>query len=361
MKNIFTLLGILAAIILFGGYLHRAGIRVTQQGADAAPATTTTEQDQFFATEDSPVRGEVEMFDPDRHYRNTPEGFDRVGRSAAAAERSAKPAVSETDVQRWIRRQGPVAIMEAVRQGVPAGISLAVSVQALQQGKIDLRSDFNQAVVTPLAAYKESGERAYFKYSANSESWLAGLAKASNYDTRELDAILRRYDLAAYDAEVYLALQNERRNDQSSPAARRTYAASVAKPSERETAGSSRSEDEVADEKLRANMAYSMNRLVDKQLEEKGKDMTFTTRTEPAAEVKTQARRLAESIAVGKSKSFNNPTEFHNVLREVLALEAGYDSWADYRAADASGAKRAFIQRSDLMANGGKMVITRRR
>lgn len=360
MKNVFTLLGILAAIVLFGGYLHRSGIRLTQDGA--ATAQATEERDAFFETTDSPVREEVNLFDPDRHYRDTPEGFDRVGRSSASAESTSTAAVSEKEIQRWIRRQGPVAIMEAVRQGVPAGISLAIGVQALQQGRIDLRSDFNQAVVAPLANYKEGRERAYFKYSANSDSWLQGLAKTSNYDTRELDAILRRYDLAAYDAEVYLALQNQRREERSSPAARPTYAASVATPSENRAASSSRAaEDEVADEKLRSNMAYAMNRLVDKKLEEEGKSMRFQAKAAPAAEIKTQARRSAESIAVGKTKQFSNPTEFHNVLREVLALEAGYDSWADYRAADASGAKRAFVKRSDLMANGGKMLITRKR
>ena len=64
---------------------------------------------------------------------------------------------------------------------------------------------------------------------------------------------------------------------------------------------------------------------------------------------------------MGESKRFSNPTEFQNVLREVLALEAGHPTWADYRAADAQGAKRAFARRGDLMANGGKMIITRKR
>jgi hypothetical protein len=360
MKNFFTILGFLTAILLVGGYLHRSGLRLTQA---SAPGTTSPTEDRApqFATQDDPVAEEVDIFDPDRHYRDTPRGFDEVTTSTPGASRSA--AVSDKDLQRWIRRQGPVAVMEAVRQGVPAGISLAVSVRALQRGQIDLRSDFNRTIITPLAEFKTSRERSYFKYSANSDSWVRGLAKLGAYDSAELDAILRRYDLAAYDAEVYLALQNQQRQGASSPAARpATYAASVAAPREREATAPRRAADEeVADEKLRANMAYAMNRLVDKKLEEEGKSMTFKAQPAPAAEVKTQARRQAESIAVGQSQHFSDPAEFHNVLREVLALEAGYASWADYRAADTNGAKRAFLRRSDLMANGGKMVITRRR
>ncbi|MEL6973527.1 MAG: hypothetical protein AAFO02_25465, partial [Bacteroidota bacterium] len=79
-----------------------------------------------------------------------------------------------------------------------------------------------------------------------------------------------------------------------------------------------------------------------------------------AIEEVNAGRQEAESFGKGESRTYSEPRHFWSVLKEVIALEKGYESWDAYQADHPKSADRAFQRRSDIMANGGVMKVTRR-
>ena len=45
----------------------------------------------------------------------------------------------------------------------------------------------------------------------------------------------------------------------------------------------------------------------------------------------------------------------------MIALEQGYPSWTDYKAAQVQDANKEFQTRSNIMAMGGMMKVTRKK
>lgn len=368
MRGILAFVGFMTAVVMIVGMMYKSNYRLVRT-TDATPAAAF---DQSAAT----TAGGEDEFSGFASQQTAPSASARARAYSSAAptgtagsyhEPPAAPAemISAADIREWVSRQGPVAVMEAVRQGVPAGLSLAVGIEHLRAGRLRAGDDFVRHVVQPLVQIQQQAggaQRQHFKYRANSKAWITGLDALGRYPAADLLQTLERYDLAAYDAEVYLALQDDERS-QRSPAAR-AYEASVIPVGQREKEQPSteqRARQEVADEDLRGNMAYSMNRLVDRKLEDQGQAMRFRAASPAASTVKSEARRRAEAIRPGQRVRFDDPATFQAVLRELLALEAGYDSWESYVAADRTGARAVFNRRSDIMSLGGVLEITRKR
>lgn len=363
MKNVLTLLGFFVAIVMAIGALQKSNYRLVKDGQ-------TTTNTSFAAAslgdddESAPANGSRISLDETDNPANDPfdppamDGTRRVGSSSGSGSSRQTAASSSEDVSEWITSHGPIAVMEALRQGVPAGLSLAVGVLQLQQGELRWNDNFANKVVGALASRKDEAP-ARFKYKANSEPWIQGLAELGVFNRSDLMRVFNQYKLAAYDAEVYLALQDDDRKQSSQPRIAQAAIGAFRPESERATRGSASAE--VADESLRRNVSNAMNRYAERELSERGKSARVVAAAPAASAEASSARRKMERLSVGKSMEFDSPREFQLALQELLALEEGYPSWAAYQQDEAAEARRNFNRRSDVMAAGGRMRVTRRK
>lgn len=353
MKNVFTLIGFLVAVVLSIGFLQKSNYKLVREGgavseaslfapdAAAADAGRTPSDRVSLSEDDNPAN---DPFDPPAlgEYRE---------RSGSAGRATANRG---NDASEWLSTHGPIAVMEAVRQGVPAGVSLAVGLLQLEQGRLSWNDNFADKVVTPLARRKQEAP-ARFKYRANSQPWMQGLGELGLYSEAELERLFRQHNLAAYDAEVYMALQDDDRAQSS-----RSRVAQAAIGAVSPARAASKAAPEVADEALRRNVAGAMNKYADRELAERGATLRVVATSEAPTSSSEAARRKANGLKVGQSMTFESPREFQLVLKELIALEEGYPSWAAYQQDDADGARWQFNRRSDVMASGGAMRVTRR-
>ncbi len=358
MKGVFSLLGFITTVFLVAGYLYKNNYRFAQD--TAAPSEYLHEWEEPSS---------VARIDESQHFQSTgsPEVRSYASSSRRAPTSTPSPASSDSQVESWLEQHARIAVLEAVRSGVPAGVSLSLGIAQLESGYLHPSDDFIERVVMPLDQLKGSDKRMwsrYYKYSANSGKWFEGLRAQQHFDRYDLLRIFDTYDLARFDAETYLALQEE----QAAPALEERavvhrasfgswgsgdrYQAEAYQPAQR------RVDMEVNSDDARRNMAYAMNRLTDERLRERGQSMDFQPR---AADASGAARRAAEALPVGQPQRYYDPGTFHEVLREVLALEAGYPSWQAYKSAEPAAARRAFARRSDPVSLGGKMEIVRKR
>jgi hypothetical protein len=354
MKNVFTLIGFLVAVVLSIGFLQKSNYKLVRDGAAISEASLFSSDGAAADNADHAPSDRISLREEDNP-ANDP--FDPPALGEYRERRgstSRTPAHRSGDASKWLSTHGPIAVMEAVRLGVPAGVSLAVGLLQLEQGRLSWNDDFAAKIIAPLANRKSEAP-ARFKYRANSQPWMQGLGELGLYREAELERLFRQYNLGAYDAEVYMALQDDDRaqNNRGRVAQAAIGAVSPAR-------AASKAAPEVADEALRRNVAGAMNQYADRELAERGASLRVVAATEASAGSATAARRKASALKVGQSMTFESPREFQLVLRELIALEEGYPSWAAYQQDDADGARRQFNRRSDVMASGGAMRITRR-
>ncbi|MEM9889001.1 MAG: hypothetical protein AAF849_24135 [Bacteroidota bacterium] len=122
-------------------------------------------------------------------------------------ERRASPSNKAISIEDWIYSFEGFAKDQAIKNGVPAGISLAMGINVLENG-VPIRSeaDYIRLVVEPLrhlktnAPYKDRS--AYFKYAANSKKWADGLGASGRYSSSDLRKVIRQYRLDVFDRAV---------------------------------------------------------------------------------------------------------------------------------------------------------------
>lgn len=366
MRNLLSLLGFCSTIVLLVGYLYKSDYRLVQvdRPAGAGPLALQDQSGTDDRHAEETLRLDLDSDRPatarnwsEREYPSAATGRRATEKSAAASR------LTFQQLDGWVDRHRTVAVMEALDRGVPAGISLAVGLHLLQQGTMTERDDFATRVVDRLSRLRDNAateSRTHFRFFANSGEWARGLEREGHFSESELLAILQEFNLSAYDSEVYLALQERDEKDARRPV--KTHRASVwpSAGTEEAAENESLSRAEVADEGLRRNMAYSMNRLADMKLEEQNAQSHFRESRRPAREVLSRAQQQAAELQPGQQLKFEKVTEFQAVLREVLALEAGYGSWEDYLAAEADKARAIFARRSDILANGGRLIVERK-
>lgn len=351
MKGVLALLGFITTVFLMAGYLYKNNYRITQTDGSQALASVESKEaaDDFFVQEQQQLQ---QLATP--QVRTT-----RAQRPTAAAP--AQPS----DLRDWIDQHASVAVLEAVRQGVPAGVSLSLGIAQVQAGYLQPTDNFIDRVITPLAQLKERDKRMwsrYYKYSANSSKWFEGLYTEDYFAELGLAEIFDAYQLARFDAETYLALTKQKEAAQEAPVVHRasfgSFGREEAQQRQQYASNAQRVDLEVNTNDARRNMAYAMNRLSDERLAERGESMEFEARR---PNTDGSARRVAENLPIGSPKRYYDPATFHKVLREVLALESGYASWAEYTQAEPDDARRQFARRSDPISTGGRMEITRKR
>lgn len=214
---ILSLLGFIFAIILFVGWMKNNGFDIsrTDQSTELSHLSagiTGGTADRAVEPQSNIVLKDDRSGDYDgRRYDNA----DSYRNSSVSRPRASHAVRSSVDAKAWINEFSSVAVSQAVSRGVPAGISLAVALQQMEKGaRILSWGDFVDQVVEPLARTKHRASAQdrsdYFKYSANSELWVKGLDATGKYDERDLNALIREYDLSDYDRQVRQAVVSGR-------------------------------------------------------------------------------------------------------------------------------------------------------
>ena len=201
----FNTLGYLAAVVLVVGILSKSGFRFN------LPGKMTRESTEELTVNSASLGGTADftpLNDPDKLVL-PPAGDHVASYSEIESERSDKQASARTVGARvstgdWIANFSTPAIREALLNGIPAGISMAVGIAKVKDGyTIASMDDFREMVINPLLKVKnKSGDPQYFKYAANSKKWAQGLGKKPGYSERSLLSILEKYNLEDLDDEV---------------------------------------------------------------------------------------------------------------------------------------------------------------
>ncbi|MEM1215644.1 MAG: hypothetical protein AAGJ82_08170 [Bacteroidota bacterium] len=272
-----------------------------------------------------------------------PAPADRASRPARTAPRHQR-AISGRAIEDWIQVNAASTYLEAEQETISPGVILATGVYFLQEGQGDASMTATD-VSAYLAAVRQAASaeaKAHMKYIANSEEWFEGLQLAG-FDGAQLRRIFRSHQLAAYDQQM--------------------YSRHVSRKVERGTEYTVANHALAAEATVRdRELAGAYNDYADRT--EVRQKFDLPTLTAPAPMDKREVssgRQEAESFEPGESRTYQSPREFWAVLQEMIALENDYSSWEAYRASNRTRADKAFQMRSDIMAKGGIMKVTRRK
>ncbi|MEL6943675.1 MAG: hypothetical protein AAFO82_13480, partial [Bacteroidota bacterium] len=193
--NIFSVLGFAFAVLLTAGYLKKSG-------------TLVDSERNIFDVETTELRASMaNMYPADRAAApvERPRSANPKQYNSYKKEEVRRPQM--ISIENWINQFDEFAKEQALANGIPAGVSLAMGITQLDAG-IPIRSaeDFMRAVVEPLTHLKRNApfadRSAYFKYAANSERWADGLGATGRYSASSLKDLIARYGLDALDHQV---------------------------------------------------------------------------------------------------------------------------------------------------------------
>lgn len=118
---------------------------------------------------------------------------------------------------------------------------------------------------------------------------------------------------------------------------------------------------DVSKDEIMANHASAVNSWVNQKESLNGTKVNFKVRTATEKQ-KSSARKKAEKMPRGKEVVFQDVGEYWDVAQQLISLESGFDSWDAYKkAVGRRVADEAFRTRTNIMANGGQMKLTRRK
>lgn len=193
--NIMSALGFAFAVLLVAGYLKKNGSLI--EGERSIQDLETTELQASMANLYPSERVSAPI---ERPRSSTPKSYNSYKK-----EEVRRPEM--ISIEHWISTFDEFAKEQALANGIPAGVSLAMGITKLDAG-IPIRSaeDFMRAVVEPLTHLKQNApfadRSAYFKYAANSDRWAEGLGATGRYSASSLKDLIARYRLDAFDSQV---------------------------------------------------------------------------------------------------------------------------------------------------------------
>jgi hypothetical protein len=271
---------------------------------------------------------------------------------------TSKPA-SDAQIRRRIKDLSDLAVLHAMddQRLIPAGVSLALLIQQSEKGKQlhedNLRKVIDYLVSIKYAASKDDLAR-YFKYASNSKKWFQGLALARHggHQESELLRIYNAYQLEQYDQGVrsYVTATGSEQLQFDRKLTPRTAAPAVL--------------EDADNEELKRNVAHAKNRWAEKESKGTAAEVTFLPAKNADGKTTNAVRKRVQALAPGESLTFDDPAQYHAAVREMIALEQGYDTWSSYEAylgKDKAG--RVFRKRAEkggLMATG-TLKLTRER
>jgi len=348
MKDIITIVGFLGA-----GYLFFSWYGKSEQPMNFEQDNTSEQMQLAEASMSRYDAAEYKLERPQEVSRNkNRESQEQLAVvTPTTATKSTKN--SKSTISRELNKLADLAINGALTNGknVPAGASLTLLIMGAEKGKqmseSNLRKIINLLSNTKADAPKEDLQ--FFKYASNSEKWFEGLQLDHNggYPIGDLLRIYDMYDLRQYDQHVMAAVSS------STIKYAKEYEAKTAAPAMKGNA---------SDDEVRRNYAFAKNRWVEKEAAGTEADLKFVAAQEKDERTTSSIRRKVAALNVGESLSFNDPDEYHTALKELIAVENGYNSWKNYEGeVGRDKAKRAFRKRSEkggFFASGG-LKITR--
>lgn len=370
MKNTFLLLGFIAAAWFVGDVaINKFGLQFQHAPNTALgmlPGDFRSGEAErssgYFSEESYPEREaavhsgytseDKAAYDSYGSYAGTSDYTPAASRAAAdkPVRKSGKKQV--VDVNEWVGQFTAQAFLEAQKKDirVPATLSLALGLDLMRQGeRIETKEDFVRKVVNYLAAIKKNASseerKAYFQYAANSDNWLKGMER-KGISTTGIREMIARYDLNAYDEVVFEQITKKQLSD--------TRVTRVQAKSDKPVfVGSKTDKDAVR------KHAEELNKWVDSEMSGSSHNVKFAASSPSASG--SEARKTVSRLKVGESVYFDDVAEFEQAVKEMVALEAGYDSWKAYEADEPAKARKQFRERSNVMANGLELKVTRKR
>jgi len=195
--NILSALGFAFAVLLTAGYLKKSGTLVSGEANIYDTEMTNLESSMANMYPSERAAAPIER----------PRSAKPKNYSAPSYKKEEVRRPRMVSVENWINDFDEFAKEQAFRNGIPAGVSLAMGITKLDAG-IPIRSaeDFMRAVVEPLTHLKKNApfkdRSAYFKYTANSDRWADGLGATGRYSSADLKDLIARYHLDAFDRQV---------------------------------------------------------------------------------------------------------------------------------------------------------------
>ncbi|RMF00259.1 MAG: hypothetical protein D6772_06570 [Bacteroidetes bacterium] len=343
--QLFKTAGILAAGLLCVGLLNRSDLQLFERQEitdQKSVMSATAEVSDVFGTmsrDEAPLRRQASSARPQAE--ETAPRQPRRATTIASVNRSSRPGHS-TDLEAWLELNVAQTFLEAEKETIAPGVILATGLYFLQEGQGDMSMKAAD-VAAYLAEVRDHAARdakKHMKYIANSEAWFTGLKKAG-FEGEQIARLFRRFRLDQYDRAMYdrFVRKKVEENEYDRP--------------------STTLSDEV--EERNRSLAQAYNDYADRPETRKklGLPSIRKPRAMAVAEL-SKGRQEALSFAPGESRTYDEPRFFWAVLKEMIALEADYDSWEDYHRAQPEAADRAFRERSNIMALGGVMKITRK-
>lgn len=346
--QLFKTIGALAAIILFVGFVassDKGAILDGSENATISKAGLLPGGDANTVVNlDDRSEGPSEMV-----FRTRTISEGEALRPATFQTTEIKPeradtrrGISHYEIEEWVQMNVAQAYLEAEKETVSPGVILATGIYFLQEGQADARINAAE-VASYLVNVREqasSRAKAHMKYIANSGEWIEGLSLAG-FDGAQIEEVFRSYQLGAYDKQMY-SRHVERKIEQP----------------ERAESASNLALDRT---ERNRNLAEAYNEYADRSEVRAKYALPTIKKPEALSTGEVSAGRTeAESFAVGESRTYEDPRKFWAVLKEVIALEKGYDNWSAYHQDHPRTADRLFQRRSDIMANGGLMKVTRK-
>ncbi len=271
---------------------------------------------------------------------SAPASSDRnmTTRRPGKAERS----ISALDIEEWIQMNASQSYLEAENKTMSPGVILATGVYFLQQGKGDrgMNAADVAAYLNDVRQSASSKAKKHMKYIANSAEWFKGLNLAG-FDGNQIASIFDSHELAAYDKQMF-ARHIEKKIEQENYNIEDDALAADVKTNNR-------------------NLAEAYNDYAERDDVRKKYSLPTLKAAKPINRKELSAgRKAAEDFIAGETKTYDDPRFFWSVLKEMIALEHNYDSWDDYKADHKRAADKEFQRRSDIMATGGIMKVTRK-
>lgn len=263
-------------------------------------------------------------------------------RNTVRRPNKANRSISALDIEEWIQMNVAQSYLEAENKTMSPGVILATGVYFLQQGKGD--SGMNAAdVATYLNEVRQSASakaKKHMKYIANSDAWFKGLSLAG-FDGNQIASIFNSHELKAYDKQMF-ARHVEKKIEQENYAIQDGALAADAKTNNK-------------------NLAEAYNDYAERDDVRKKYSLPTLAASKPIARKELSAgRKEAQAFIAGQTKTYDDPRFFWSVLKEMIALEHDYQSWEDYKSDHKRAAGKEFQRRSDIMATGGLMKVTRK-
>ncbi|MCB9285116.1 MAG: hypothetical protein H6563_13655 [Lewinellaceae bacterium] len=369
MKNFFLLIGFIAAAwftadvamnkfgLRFQGTENTAFASLSSDfrspGADrSAPSSTYREE---AADEDVVLRFSREENKEYNPYDTYAKGaVPPVDRQVAVKPSKKASSPKIVNVNDWVDRFTSIAFLEAQNKDVhvPATLSLATGLHLIQQGeRIDSKEDYINKVIDYLVGIKDKASdkdrKAYFQYAANTRYWLQGMER-SGIPTAELKSLISHYNLDAFDEVVFESITKKQLIN--------TKVTRIEPKTEKPVFVGDKT-DKAA---LRKH-ADKVNQWAEEELAGSGYDMQFAAASESPSGVVAEVRKAVASLEVGESMVFDDPADYELAVKELVALESGFNSWKAYYMDQPSRAQKQFRDRHNLMSKGLKMRVTRQK